>query len=127
MTAVRLLLVFVTAKLIVLAAHPVAWSGWSMVAFFWQDSLVVLLFGLLIAGADRLHGPFTNHRRLQRWIYWILVLYAVVNIPIERALFTPLTWPMIRATGGPLADSLLHYATATNALLMALTIVVAAL
>ena len=41
------------------------------------------------------------------------------NVPVERTLWSPLTWTMWRAAGGPLADSIRHYATWTNAGLIA--------
>ena len=47
-------------------------------------------------------------------LYWILVAYSALNIPVERAVSTPLTWPMLRAARGPLTDSFLIYVTATN-------------
>ena len=47
--------------------------------------------------------------------YLIVASYAVVNIPVQRTLWSPLTWPMWRAAGGPLADSIRHYATWSNA------------
>jgi arylsulfatase A-like enzyme len=46
--------------------------------------------------------------------YAALVCYAAINIPIGRALATPLTWPMLRAARGALSDSILYYLTAAN-------------
>jgi arylsulfatase A-like enzyme len=60
-------------------------------------------------------------------LYWAVVGYAIVNISVERALFTPLTWPMLRAARGPLLDSLLAYVTWTNAAYAAITAAVAML
>jgi hypothetical protein len=121
MKASGLLLVFVAAKMAVILGtgvgpgHP--WSGWSIVAYFWQDVLVALLFG----GTDTLLRILGVNPRVRWALYWAIVTYAVLNIPVERALFTPMTWPMLRAARGPLTDSLLHYATPANILLMALT------
>ena len=56
-----------------------------------------------------------------------LAIYAAVNIPVGRAVSTPLTWPMLRAARGPLADSLLLYVTWTNMLLVLLTLAAAAI
>src|SRR5438445_8827551 len=52
--------------------------------------------------------------------YWVLAIYAAINVPVARALSTPLTWPMIRSARGPLADSILLYVTPTNCLVIAL-------
>ena len=50
--------------------------------------------------------------------YWAIVIYAAINIPVGRAVSTPLTRPMLRAARGPLADSMPIYLTATNVLLV---------
>ena len=116
MKAIGLVVVFMSAKLAVLYGHPIQWSAWTAIAYFWQDVLVALLF----AGADTLLGMI-GASRIARWsLYWVIVLYAALNIPVERALYTPLTGPMLLAARGPLADSLLHDATALNILLMVL-------
>src|SRR5438045_2261331 len=41
--------------------------------------------------------------------YGVTVLYVAINIPVLRALSTPLTWTMWRAARGPLADSARHH------------------
>jgi hypothetical protein len=46
--------------------------------------------------------------------YAIVAAYAVVNIPVQRTLWSPLTFTMWRAAAGPLADSINHYATWSN-------------
>jgi arylsulfatase A-like enzyme len=128
MKAAGLLLVFVAAKLAVIPGTGVGtgvgpdfqWSAWAAVAYFWQDVVVALLFG----GADIVLRKAGVSARIRWSLYWTIVGYAVLNIPVERALFTPLTWPMLRAARGPLADSLLHDATPVNVLLMALTLVI---
>jgi hypothetical protein len=51
---------------------------------------------------------------------------VVLNVPVERALSSPLTPAMWRAAGGPLADSIGHYATPANVLLLAAGIFVIA-
>ena len=40
-----------------------------------------------------------------------LALYAALNVPVTRALSSPLTVPMWRAAGGPLLDSITFYLT----------------
>src|SRR5262249_42100029 len=58
-----------------------------------------------------------SHRRVAWGAYAIAALYVAANIPVARVLSTPLTWPMLRAAGGPLSDSIRYYATWQNALL----------
>ena len=120
MRVASLLVVFVVAKAIMLAGHHVPFSWWSPFAYLWQDALVVLFF----AGIEfRLRS-----RQRAAWAaYAALALYAAVNVPVTRVLSTPLTWPMWRAARGPLADSVWHYATWQNALLLASVMAVAVL
>jgi len=123
MRAASLLVVFVLAKVAVLAGHTIPWSFWTPVAFLWQDVLAALLFATLELLAQK--TGLTN--RLAWLIYWALAIYAIMNIPVGRALSTPLTWPMLRAARGPLADSLLLYVTFANALLVLLPLAAAAI
>ncbi len=60
-------------------------------------------------------------------LYAAAALYAAINIPVAHVLSTPLTWPMLRAARGPLADSMWYYCTWPNALLFAAVAAVAAL
>ena len=74
--------------------------------YLWQDVLVVVLFVTVDHGLNRLRAG---------WIlYGALVAYIGLNVPVTRALSTPLTWTMLRATRGPLADAVLHYVTVPN-------------
>ena len=106
--AIGLLIALVVAKTITLIAlrDGVGWSLWFPVAYYWQDVLVALVFGL----ADRAIG--------RPWIGWTLyaavALYAAINVPITVALSTPLTPALVRASGGALADSIRHYVTVLN-------------
>src|SRR5262249_27655107 len=96
MRAASLLLVLVLAKVLMLGGHHVPISGWTPIAYFWQDCLVAVIFGTL-------------DRALRRWawagwiVYGAVVLYVTVNVPVARMMSTPLTWPMLRAARGPLA------------------------
>jgi hypothetical protein len=85
-------------------------TGWSP-AYFWQDAAVAL--ALLVA-----------ERR--RALYWTVAVYAAINVPVVRAVGTPLTGPMLRAARGPLADSMRHYVNWPNAAAVALVLAVAA-
>ncbi len=123
MRAASLLLVLLVAKLAILSGHTLAWSFWTPAAYLWQDVLVALFFAALDLAAQRI-GLTT---RVTWSIYWALAIYAAINIPVGRVVSTPLTWPMLRAARGPLADSILLYITWTNSLLVLLTLALAAL
>jgi lipoteichoic acid synthase len=117
MITASLLLVLVLVKLIGIAGRDLEFSWWSPVAYFWHDAAVVLVFGTL-ASLLRLKA------RLAWLVYGMLAVYAVFNIPVMRVLSTPLTWPMLRAARGALSDSILHYATWQNLLLVAVMLTV---
>jgi arylsulfatase A-like enzyme len=119
MRAVSLLGVFVLAKLLVLAGRTLPLSFWAPLAYLWQDVLVVLLF----AGTE---WALRRRPRIAWGLYAIIVLYAAVNVPVACVLSTPLTWPLLRAARGPLADSILHYVTALNLLRIGLVMAAAA-
>jgi hypothetical protein len=112
MRPASLFLVLVAAKAAALMGHHVPLSWWSPIAYFWQDAFVVLVFAAL----DAWLGPRT---RAAWTAYAILALYAVLNVPVVRALSTPLTAAMWRAARGPLAGSIWLYATWQNMLLCA--------
>ena len=114
-----LFIVLVAAKLAAMWSHGLpAWSPWSAVAFTWQEALI----GLGVAGLDglarsrwRVPVRMTN---VVTVVYWIIAAWAAINIPVGRALGTPLTLPMLQATRGALADSLRLHVTPANVLLM---------
>ena len=84
-------------------------SPWAPLAYFWQDALVAFAF----AGADWL----LRRRPLAAWaLYGAAVGYAALNVPLACLLSTPLTWPLLRATGGTIADSIAYHVTAANLL-----------
>ncbi|MGI8783245.1 MAG: sulfatase [Acidobacteriota bacterium] len=119
MRALCLFGVFVAFKILVLAGRDIPLGVWTPLAYFWQDALVALLFG----AAD-----FASRRPRFGWIlYGAVVAYMGLNLAVVRVLSTPLTWPMLRAARGPLADSVFFYLTASNLLLVALLLAVAAL
>jgi arylsulfatase A-like enzyme len=106
MRAVGLLAVLVSAKALVLAAHPTAPSLWAPFAYFWQDLLVAVIAGV----ADVL-----LRRPRAGWaLYAAAVAYIALNVPVAAATGSPLTPPMIRAAGGTLADSIAYYMTWEN-------------
>jgi hypothetical protein len=114
---VCLFAVLVGARGLTLAGHQIPISPWTPVAYLWQDVFVVSLF-LVVDRALR--------RPALAWcLYALLVIYAAMNVPVARVLSTPLTWPMMRAARGPLADAVYHYLTAANLLALLVPIVVA--
>jgi len=117
MRAASLLLVFLMAKVAILWGHPVPLTACSLIAYAWQDVLVALTFAALDLGLKN---------RIAWLLYWAIAIYAAINIPVGRALSTPLTRPMLRAARGPLSDSILLYVTPTNIFLAALVLTAAA-
>ena len=118
MNAPALFLAFALGKAAALLGHPVPHSWWAVPGYLWQDALVALAFALL-----ELVAP----KRLSAILFWVLTVYAAFNIPVMRAVATPLTLPMLHATGGPLADSFRLYATWSNAGLVIAVLLTAAI
>jgi Sulfatase len=114
MRALALMGVFIVAKLVVLAGHSIQYSGWTPIAYFWQDVLVVLAFAVL----DRIVR--------RGWFGWALyaaaVAYVTINVAVERVLSSPLTWPMLGAAGGALSDSIRRHATPANFAMMSIVV-----
>ena len=108
----------VGAKAITLIGRPIPLSAWSPLAYFWQDVCLALAF----LAVDR-----ALKRPLPAWIaYTFLTAYAALNVPIVLELSTPLTWTMIRAARGPLADGVRHAASPVNLLALSAPLVLAA-
>jgi hypothetical protein len=120
MRAATLLIVFAIGKAAALWGRPIDWS-WTVIAYFWQDVLVALMFAV-IDRASR-HAHVTRH--LSTAVYFTIAGWAALNIPVLMVLSTPLTWPMLRATSGTLADSILLYVT--PAVIVAIAITMAAI
>ena len=114
MKALALFGVLIIAKLAMLAGRPIQLSGWALLAYFWQDALIALAFGLL----DWLLARLSIGRKTGWILYAAAVAYVAINVPVARVLSSPLTWPMIGATRGALSDSIKHHATAGNLFLM---------
>jgi arylsulfatase A-like enzyme len=120
MRALSLFLVFALAKSWVIAHSATPATPLLALAWFWQDAAAALLFAAFDFAITQ-----TRFRRLPWVLYAALAIYATINIPVERAVFTPLTWPMLRAAGGPLADSFRIYLTWQNSAMVALTLAAA--
>ncbi|HEX7780553.1 MAG TPA: hypothetical protein VF424_14995, partial [Vicinamibacterales bacterium] len=117
--AAGLLVVLIVAKILSVVGRDPAGGIWLLPALFWQDVAVAALFWAI----DRL----LRRSRLM-WIpYGVIVAYAAVNVPIARALSSPLTVPMWRAARGPLLDSIAIYLTPVNLALILTVIAVGAI
>lgn len=110
MRALSLFGVFVLAKALLFIANPVPLSPWLPLVLLWQDAAIAVIFACLDLGSRR------------PWIGWTLyaalTFYTVINVGIAQVLSTPLTWPMLRAARGTLADSIRHHFSMTNVLWM---------
>jgi len=101
-----LLGVFVLAKALVLWDRDLAWSRWTLVAYLWQDLLVVGIYAVF---------AWTIWPAWLSWaVYCVIVIYAGINVPVACVLSTPLTFPMLRAAGGTIGDSIVFYLTWPN-------------
>jgi glucan phosphoethanolaminetransferase (alkaline phosphatase superfamily) len=101
-----LLAVLVVAKAFVLWGRDLPHSMWVPVAYLWHDMAVVLVFAAVELVAPR------------RWIttalYWVVVTLVAINVPVTRVMSSPVTLPMLRATGETLSASIGHYVTVWN-------------
>ena len=115
MKALCLFGVLLFVRILILLGRDVPLSWWSPIAYLWQDSLIVLLF----AAVER----FTARRPWVAWtVYGATALYVALNLPLVRLMSSPMTWPMLRATRGTLADSIRHHLTAENLILIGLVL-----
>ncbi|MCI0534099.1 MAG: hypothetical protein L0Z50_02610, partial [Verrucomicrobiales bacterium] len=101
MKAWSMLCVLVFGKALIVLGQEIEWSIWTPLALLWQDLAFVCVF----AAFEQVRGP----RALVRIVYWFVIWYVALNVPLSRLLATPLTWPMLRATRGTLADSIFHH------------------
>lgn len=113
--AAGLVVALILGKTLSVAGRDLSGSIWLLPALFWQDVAVAAVFWAI----DTL-----LRRSPLMWIpYGLVVAYAAVNVPIARALSSPLTVPMWRAAGGPLLDSIAVYLTPVNlALILAVLV-----
>jgi len=102
--------VLILAKVLTLAGREIPVSLWMPLAYLWQDLLFVLVFAALDTVVRRPRFVWT--------LYAVAVAYVAFNVPLIRAVSSPFTWPMIRAARGALSDSIAHYVTWTNLLMI---------
>ena len=100
-------LILALSRIAVLAGHTLAWTRWSPVAYLWQDAAVLLAFAAVDRGLGR--TP-----RLAWIVYAAFGLYIAATLPAALVMSTPMTWPMWRAAGGTIGDSIWRYATPEN-------------
>ena len=81
-----------------LAGRDVSWTWWTIPAYFWHDVAAGAAFWIVDVLARR--------RRLLWLFYAVLALYAAVNVPVARALSSPLTMPMWRGAGRPRRETI---------------------
>ena len=126
--AAALVGVLVLARVFALAGRDLPLSWWLPSVLLWQDVAVGLVFWILersLRPPSHTAPPSAVRVTLRRlmWAgYWAVVLWTAINVPVTRALSSPLTLPMLRATDGPLGDSIAHYATAANVVMIALVV-----
>jgi arylsulfatase A-like enzyme len=109
--------VLASAKAVTLLGREIPLSLWSPVAYLWQDVCVALLFFVVDRGLKR--------PALGWGLYVLLVAYTAINVPVALVLSTPMTWTLMRAARGPLADAVLHYLTTVNLAALAAPVLVA--
>lgn len=110
MSGIGLAGAFVVAKIFGVAGHDVSWPVWFLPRVFWDDVSVGLAFSM----AQRAIGASRLCRVVLGVVYWTAVAWVAINVPVVRALSSPLTVRMLDAAGGPLLDSALHYVTPLN-------------
>lgn len=111
MRATALLALFIFAKIAVIWGRDLEASLCTPLALVWQDVTFAICFGLI---------DWWLRRPAVGWsLYVLIALYATLNVPIARATSSPLTWPMFRAADLTLRDSIAHYATRNNVMLVA--------
>jgi hypothetical protein len=108
MRAACLLALLALAKVLELIGRDIPLSLWTPLAYFWQDMLFVLAF----AAVDGM----VRRPKIGWVLYAIVAFYIALNVPITRTLSTPLTWPLLRAAHGTLADSIVHHISLLNGL-----------
>ena len=106
------------------------WVVPAIVALLFHDvaaALVWLVFDHAITAAASAAGVAS--RRWAARVLWVLYFavatWAAINVPIARVFSTPLTWPMLAAAGGAIADSIGVQVTAANALALLVVLAVA--
>lgn len=133
--AASLLLVFALAKAVIVVVRladgggRALWSPWTPLGLLQQDVWVALMFAGCELLLERIRRPAPA-----RWAgralwacYAAAAAYTAINVPVARVFSTPLTYPLLHAAGGTLADSLVPYFTPANLLSVAVVLAGAAI
>ena len=118
MNGASLFIVFIVAKLVIIAGSDLKWSASTPLALVWQDAAFVLGYSVL--------EKLPRSRFIMGALYWLIAVYVALNVPVIRMFSSPLTLPMLRAARGTLADSITHHLDAANLLAIGLVLVTAA-
>ncbi len=121
MIAPALILALIVARVVVMSGRQVEWSAEMILACFGQDALVAVAF----LGVEAVACRWRRGGRVLTTVMWLVVAYVALNVAVARVLPTPLTWPMLRAAGAPIADSIRLYATWSSLLAIASVLVAA--
>jgi glucan phosphoethanolaminetransferase (alkaline phosphatase superfamily) len=104
--------VLAVAKVLMVIGRDLSPFPLTVIVFLWQDAVLAVAGGAVLA-LLACRWPAAS------WsCYGLLAFYAAMNVPLARALGTPLTWQMSQATGTALADSIRHYFTPINFVLI---------
>ena len=122
MRALSLFAVFAVAKALILCFHPVQLSPLLPLVVLGQDAAAAIVFAII----DWLLLRVAKGRPWPGWVlYACAVLYTAINVSVARVLATPLTWPMLRAARGTLADSIRHHLSPENLIWIGIVLAVA--
>jgi glucan phosphoethanolaminetransferase (alkaline phosphatase superfamily) len=83
-------------------------SWWSLPAFLFQDVWLLCAFLPIDILTEK------RARWLGHIVFWAIVSWTAINVPVARVFGTPLTAGMLRAAGGALKDSIAVYVTIDN-------------
>ena len=91
---------------------------WLAVALLHEDVRLVVAFAAFVALAAAVARFRPRAVRAGRaavaTAYGALALWTAFNVPVARELSSPLTFPLLHATGGAIRDSIARYATPLN-------------
>ncbi len=120
MRAFSLFCVLALAKALSLAGQDISPDPWLPWALFWQDAFIAFAFAAV---------QWLTHRRpsIHHTLYWLLIIYTALNVPLVRILSSPLTWQMSRAAHGALADSITYYLSLENCVWVGLIVAAGAI
>lgn len=93
-------------------------SVWLPIAMLHDDVRALVLIAGVDALATGASAAVARRRPIADKVGWVvyglLAAYAAFNVPVARVLSTPLTYSLLTAAGGALADSIRVYVNASN-------------